>query len=130
MKDLLKKIGATIGTDEAVDAVADEADKVNPGLGRKLLVTLVAASIGAVTTWGLTLDQRVYTLSEHVAIRQTLARAKVEHEELADKFDLKIHHHEEKISEMGQRIDLIFCKVYGTQCVFHGRNINSPGNKK
>ncbi len=72
MKQILKRLGGVLGTEEVVDRAADELDKSYPGLSRKILIIIVSSSIGAITTWGIAIDGRVYDLKEAVALRQTI----------------------------------------------------------
>jgi FtsZ-binding cell division protein ZapB len=78
MIELLKRLLGVFGTEEIVDGASREADKIAPQMGRKILVTIVAASIGALTSWALVIDGRVYDLQEAVLLKQTVADAKYE----------------------------------------------------
>ncbi len=131
MKEILKKLGGAIGTDEIVDRAADEVDKSYPGLSRKILVVLVSSAIGALTTWAIAIDGRVYDLREAVALRQTIVeetkillslekrivdRAK----EVDDRFNERVDEVDRMLGELRQKVDALYCKVYEQECKFHG----------
>jgi hypothetical protein len=87
--ELLKRLFGLIGTEEVVDGAAREADKVAPEMGRKLLVTIVAASIGAMTTWAMTIDNRVYALQEALLLKQTILENKDQLDRLEKRIEEK-----------------------------------------
>lgn len=104
MIELLKKFFGVFGTEEVVDAAAREADKVAPQMGRKILVTIVAACIGALTSWALTIDQRVYSLQEAVMLKQTIEDGKQQILDNKDQIDRLEHRIEEKANLYNERL--------------------------
>jgi hypothetical protein len=120
MKDWIKKMGGVIGAEEALEKAADEIDKASPGLSRKLLITIVAAGLGAITTWALTIDQRVYTMGVDMALRQTIAQEKVLLDQLEKRLSDETAELHDDLGELRQKVDALYCKVYDKECKFHG----------
>jgi cell division protein FtsL len=120
MKEILKKLGGIAGTEEIVDKASDELDKVSPGLSRKILITLVSAAIGALTTWAIAIDGRVYHLNEAMALRQTIIEERKILDALERRIDDRSDIVDQRLGELSQKIDLLFCKVYDKECRYHG----------
>jgi vacuolar-type H+-ATPase subunit I/STV1 len=102
--ELLKRLFGIVGADTVIDAAADEADKVAPQMGRKILVTIVAASIGALTTWALAIDGRVYALQEAVLLKQTIIDAKQQVDDNKENIDRLEKRLEEKANFYNERL--------------------------
>jgi RNase adaptor protein for sRNA GlmZ degradation len=119
---ILKKLLGLAGTEEVIGRAADEIDKVSPGLSRKFLITIVAAAIGALTTWALTIDGRVYTMTGEMALRQTIEQERVLLGQLEQRFDSRVDEVNRDLAELRQKLDAIYCKLYDKECKFHGVN--------
>lgn len=104
MIELLKRLFGLVDTETVVGSAADEADKIAPQMGRKILVTIVAASIGALTSWALVIDGRVYDLQEAVLLKQTVADAKYEIQENKENIDRLERRLEEKANLYNERL--------------------------
>jgi hypothetical protein len=120
VKQILKRLGGVLGTEEVVDRAADELDKSYPGLSRKILIIIVSSSIGAITTWGIAIDGRVYDLKEAVALRQTIVEERKLLLALEQRVSDRANEVDETIGELKQKIDALYCKVYEQECKFHG----------